>query len=67
MQLRNTIIALLVAAAFFAFAMTWKPWIIIAIVIVAIFFGMRWLCRYHPYVAVFLISFLRGLLGSRRW
>jgi hypothetical protein len=58
MQLRNTIIALLVAAQ-------WRPLIIVAAAVVAIFFGMRWLCRNHPYVAVFLISFFRGLLGSR--
>jgi hypothetical protein len=64
--MKNTIIALLVAAAFFAFAMQWRPWISIAAVIVAAFFGFRWLIRYHPYVALFLIAFLRGLLGSRR-
>jgi hypothetical protein len=65
--MKNTIIGFLVAAAFFAFAVQWRPFIIVAAVVVAVFFGMRWLCRYHPYVAVFLISFLRGLLGSRRW
>ena len=65
MQLRNTIIALLVAAAFFGFAMQWRPWISIAIVIVAAWFGMRWLIRHHPYVAIALLGFLRGLLSRR--
>jgi hypothetical protein len=65
MQLRNTIIALAVAAAFFSFAMQWRPWISIAAVLVAAFFGFRWLIRHHPYVAIALLGFLRGLLGSR--
>ena len=65
-NLKATLIALAVAAAFFNFAIQWRPWIIIAIVIAAAFFGMRWLIRHHPYVAIFIIAFLRGLLGSRR-
>jgi hypothetical protein len=63
MQLRNTLIALIVAAAFFNFAMQWRPWISIAIVIAAAFFGFRWLIRHHPYIAIALLGFLRGLLS----
>jgi len=40
------------------------------IIVVAFFYGafifMRWLCQYHPYWAVFIISFCRGLFGGRR-
>jgi hypothetical protein len=60
--LKATVIALLVAAAFFNFAVMWRPWIILAAVAAAMFFGMRWLIRHHPMVAVALIGFLRGLL-----
>ena len=64
-NLKATVVALLVAAAFFNFAMQWKPWMSIAAVIVAAFFVFRWLIRRHPYVAVAVLGFLRGLLGSR--
>jgi hypothetical protein len=26
-----------------------------------------WLCRRYPLVAVFLLGFMRGLFGGRRW
>jgi hypothetical protein len=64
-NLKPTIIALLVAAAFFNFAMMWRPWISIAAVIIGVWFGFRWLIRNHPMVAVAVLGFLRGLLGSR--
>ena len=65
MQLRNTIIALLVAAAFLAFALKWKAEIIVVGVIAAVWIGFAWLIRRHPYVAIFLVSFLRGLFRTR--
>jgi hypothetical protein len=64
-NLKATIIALLVAAAFFNFAMMWKPWITLAIIGALLFYGFRWLIRHHPYVAIFLLAFLRGLLSRR--
>ena len=62
---KATIIALIVAIAFFNFTLVYKPWISIAFVIVVTWLGFRWLIRNHPMVAVALIGFLRGLLGSR--
>jgi H+/gluconate symporter-like permease len=66
MQLRNTIIALIVAAAFFNFAIMFKHWIIAVGTGALLWFGFRWLIRNHLVAAFVLVSFLRGLLGSRR-
>ena len=56
------------AVGFVAVAFFWQ-WRHV-ILVVAFFYGafifMRWLWRYHPYWAVFIISFCRGLFGGRR-
>jgi hypothetical protein len=63
---KATLIALLVAAAFFNFAIQYRHWIILAGVVILGWLGFRWLIRNHPMVAIALVGFLRGLLGSRR-
>jgi hypothetical protein len=65
LAIRNTIIAFLVAAAFFNFAVTYRHWIILAGVVALLWFGMRWLTRHHPLIAVAVIAFARGLLSRR--
>jgi hypothetical protein len=39
--------------------------IIFVAVCTGLFFVMRYLCRHHPLVAVFLIAFMRGFFGRR--
>ena len=67
--------ALLAALALIAAAMWWRVgfgldsllarWTIIAIVLYVVGCGWFWLCRRHPYAAVFVLGFFRGLLGRR--
>jgi hypothetical protein len=61
-----SIAAFCVAAAFFNFAVTYRPMIILAAVGAGLWFGFAWLCRHYPTTAYLLVCFLRGLLGSRR-
>ena len=60
-----TLLALAVSASVFLFAMQWRGLIIFVAVCTGLFFGMRYLCRRHPLVAVFLIAFMRGFFGRR--
>ncbi len=41
------------------------PWLLVVGAIFAIY-AWLWLCRRHPYIAIFIFAFLRGLLGGRR-
>jgi hypothetical protein len=62
---KASLIAFVVAAAFLNAAIVNNPWIILASTGAAMFFGMRWLIRHHPYVAIALIGFCsRGDLNS---
>ena len=61
-----TIAALACAAAFFNFAVDYRPFITLAIIIGVTWWCFSWLCRRHPLAAYLLVCFLRGLLGSRR-
>lgn len=60
-----TIAAFAIAASVFVFAMQWRGLIIFVAVCTGLFFGMRYLCRRHPLVAVFLIAFMRGFFDRR--
>jgi hypothetical protein len=45
--------------------MQWRGLIIFVAVCTGLFFGMRYLCRRHPLIAVFLVGFMRGFFGRR--
>ena len=56
------IIALIAAVAYM---MHWQ-WIMLGSSLVLAWIGWLWLIQRHPFVAIFIIGFLRGLLGGRR-
>jgi hypothetical protein len=37
------------------------------IIIVALLGAIPWLCRNRPMTVIFLLGFIRGLFGRRRW
>jgi hypothetical protein len=62
-----TTTALTWAAAFFNFAVQYRPFITLAIIIGVSWWCFAWLCRNYPTTAYLLVCFLRGLhSGSRR-
>ena len=61
-----TLLSLAVAVACYAFVVRWRAEIILISTVALAWYGFAWLCQRHPMAAVFLVGFLRGLLGSRR-
>ena len=41
-------------------------WVILGATVFVVGYAWVWLIRRHPMVAVFILGFLRGLLGSRQ-
>src|SRR5829696_7048780 len=54
------------SAQFRAFFYPWRHVIVLLAFVVMAWRGFAWLCRHHPLAAIFLVSFLRGLLGGGR-
>ena len=61
-------LALILTAVAIIAAIVYPPpsWLVWVVAIVITWKAWLWLCRHHPYVAIFVFGFLRGLLGGRR-
>ena len=63
----RTLALILAALAVLGAALHPPPsWVILVIIVVALTTAWLWLCRRFPLTAIFVMGFLRGLLGGRR-
>ncbi len=63
---KATILALLAAAAIFVFLKRHEPLVVLGATVFVVGWCWFWMCRHHPYVAIAILGFFRGLLGGGR-